>query len=650
VRQVIEGRLARLGDDARRLLEAAAVIGHEVEIDLWLEVSGADENTLVDTLERAIEARLVDELPDRALLRFTHALVRETLYEGLISLRLRAWHRKVAEILAARPQPDPDTVAFHLQTAGDPRAYEWLVRAGDRARRSFALADAIQRFERALGSIAVDPARGQERGWLLYRIAVLMRIEDPARALAHLSEAISLAEQNGDRALLAYGLFMKGLLTCFFGDGSIGIPQMRAGVDAIDALQPGDLAAAGPLYTTLYYDQLTGSADARLDQVRVNVGKGTLVLFLGVTARFADAIAIGIPFVESASRERLSMSALHSVADAYIGLLYAYAAYGDPARARAFGDLAIEHHQTIGSYWLLVTLIESNLSEFVILAYEADQPDRWQQAISQLQRLDELVRGTLTSLGGYEKGADRLVALRDARWDVLRDHNEQRAQMETQPVALYGMMALASAAYHLGDRAQAREAILQTGITPGHPSDTMGNSLWTIGVTEIACRLVLDEDDIETARAWIDMLDSFNDEHGIVLWRARTELLRVRLHRATGDLPAAEAAARRALELASAPRQPLSLLAAHRALAEILTASGRLDAAEAQLDQAVALAEACQMALETALTRLAEAALRLAQENHARAEDLLAEVRAFAVPRGGKLILEQVNALEAMLP
>ena len=69
VRQVIEGRLDRLGDDARRLLEIAAVIGHEVDIDLWTEISGADERALVDVLERGVEARLVEELPGGTRLR-----------------------------------------------------------------------------------------------------------------------------------------------------------------------------------------------------------------------------------------------------------------------------------------------------------------------------------------------------------------------------------------------------------------------------------------------------------------------------------------------------------------------------------------------------------------------------------------------------
>jgi len=82
VRQVIDGRLTHLGDDARRLLEVAAVIGHEVPTDLWVEVSDTNDATLADILERAVDAHVVEELRGGERFRFTHALVREALYEG----------------------------------------------------------------------------------------------------------------------------------------------------------------------------------------------------------------------------------------------------------------------------------------------------------------------------------------------------------------------------------------------------------------------------------------------------------------------------------------------------------------------------------------------------------------------------------------
>ena len=74
-------------------------------------------------------ARLVE--PTAEGLRFAHALIREALYEGTLPLRRRGWHRKVGETLAGTRGADPDAVAYHLRQAGDARAAEWLVRAGD---------------------------------------------------------------------------------------------------------------------------------------------------------------------------------------------------------------------------------------------------------------------------------------------------------------------------------------------------------------------------------------------------------------------------------------------------------------------------------------------------------------------------------------
>ena len=44
LRQVIDGRLARLGEEAQRLLAVAAVIGQEVPLALWAAVAEADED------------------------------------------------------------------------------------------------------------------------------------------------------------------------------------------------------------------------------------------------------------------------------------------------------------------------------------------------------------------------------------------------------------------------------------------------------------------------------------------------------------------------------------------------------------------------------------------------------------------------------
>src|SRR5206468_994849 len=114
LRHVIEGRVGRLGEEAVRLLGVAAVIGQDVPLDLWAAVAEIDEETVLDTAERALDARLLAEASGGERVRFAHALIREALYEGIPAIRRRRVHRRAAEALAEGRDPDPDTVGYHF--------------------------------------------------------------------------------------------------------------------------------------------------------------------------------------------------------------------------------------------------------------------------------------------------------------------------------------------------------------------------------------------------------------------------------------------------------------------------------------------------------------------------------------------------------
>ncbi len=85
-RDVISRRLARLSEQARTLLTRAAVIGKDFGLRVLQDVTGFDEEAVFDGLEQAMAARLVEEVElDRY--RFTHALVRAALLDGLSASR-----------------------------------------------------------------------------------------------------------------------------------------------------------------------------------------------------------------------------------------------------------------------------------------------------------------------------------------------------------------------------------------------------------------------------------------------------------------------------------------------------------------------------------------------------------------------------------
>src|SRR5215213_8484674 len=180
LRQVIDGRVERLGEDLRQPLAMAAVIGQEVPLALWSHLASLDDEALLEIVEQAVEAHLLAAERDGARVRFVHALTREALYEGVLPPRRRLWHQQVAEALMASVSPDVDSVAYHLQQAGDPRAWEWLVQAADRAQRVYAWLTAAERLQAAIDLLAGIQGQELTRARLLYRLARLHRFSDPA--------------------------------------------------------------------------------------------------------------------------------------------------------------------------------------------------------------------------------------------------------------------------------------------------------------------------------------------------------------------------------------------------------------------------------------------------------------------------------------
>ena len=225
VQEVVEARLAVLPDDVREVLEGAAVLGHEVPLDLWQRVSELSTERLVAVVEQASMAHVLEDgnRPDR--LRFTHALVREVLVDGITPLQRRIWHRRAAEALLATERPDPDDVAYHLHEAGDERTVDWLIRAGERAASVRASKTAVDRFEAVLPALEAS-GDDRRRGWVLWLLGEQLAYTDARRAVAYFDEAERLGLTVGDDLLVAHARWFRGfrggIATIAIASGSFG--------------------------------------------------------------------------------------------------------------------------------------------------------------------------------------------------------------------------------------------------------------------------------------------------------------------------------------------------------------------------------------------------------------------------------------------
>lgn len=119
IRDAVAASCARAGA-AARTLQAAAVIGRDIDVDLLAAVLQSPAVTLIDHLDEGVRGRFL--LEQEQSFAFRHALVREALVAGVTPARKALLHREAARVLRSRPRTDPMTVAWHPRLGGDPSA------------------------------------------------------------------------------------------------------------------------------------------------------------------------------------------------------------------------------------------------------------------------------------------------------------------------------------------------------------------------------------------------------------------------------------------------------------------------------------------------------------------------------------------------
>ncbi|MFC4016486.1 BTAD domain-containing putative transcriptional regulator [Micromonospora sp. GCM10011542] len=209
VRDVIRHRLAQLPEATRTVLRQAAVLGRDIDPALLTALAAGDPDGVLDALDRAWQAGfLTDQEPDGRL-RFTHILVRDTLYADQSAPRRAHWHAAVAEELQRRQPRDAAALAHHLLRAGDPaaagRAAGYARTAAEQAERRGNPHEAARLWGQALdGYDRADDADPRERLVAVLgsgrALAVIGHLADARRRRA---EAIDAAESLGDPGLVA---------------------------------------------------------------------------------------------------------------------------------------------------------------------------------------------------------------------------------------------------------------------------------------------------------------------------------------------------------------------------------------------------------------------------------------------------------------
>jgi class 3 adenylate cyclase/tetratricopeptide (TPR) repeat protein len=208
INDIIMARLDRLGEEGRRTVQLASVIGRQFLRRLLERIAGRT-GELEGFLQELKALEIIYEqglLPEPAYI-FKHAVIQDVAYQSLLVQRRKELHRAVARAIE---ELYPDRLAEHYEELAHhfvegeqwDEAFRYSVLAGDRAAHAFASAEARKHYAQALE--VAERARPEPGDRELASVHeklgnVLYILAEFEAAVAEFERALALIRRLGDR-------------------------------------------------------------------------------------------------------------------------------------------------------------------------------------------------------------------------------------------------------------------------------------------------------------------------------------------------------------------------------------------------------------------------------------------------------------------
>ncbi len=360
VQAVLAARIDALPAAGKRLLQEAAVIGHDVPFVLLHAICGLTEDELrrqLDTLQAA-EFLYATQLFPNLQYTFKHSLTHDVTYSGVLHERRRDIHARVVDatekLYADRLGEQAERLAYHA-VGGElhEKAVHYLRQAGGKAAARSALLDARAWFEQAMGVLKELPESQvtleQAFDVRLELRPVLRMLGEGRQMLEHLREAEALAERLKDDS-------RRGRVCAFMTTVQSSLNELdEALVTGTRALEIAQRLGDSKLLmlTTAYLEQAyyyRGEYEQVVDLATDNIalmpadwvqeyvgmsvpasvfGRAYLIMSLAEVGRFAEAAKYEAEAIQLAEPTQHA----HTVSWAYLPASVLYLLKGDWAKA-----------------------------------------------------------------------------------------------------------------------------------------------------------------------------------------------------------------------------------------------------------------------------------------------------------------------------
>ncbi|MBI2524718.1 MAG: sigma 54-interacting transcriptional regulator [Candidatus Rokubacteria bacterium] len=276
IREVIVGRMDRLAEGPRRLLQCLSVFRGSVPLPVLAAVAGDTPELAerLDALERLDFAREEPgtEPPEYAV---SHSLAREVVYQGLPLPEREALHAAAGQALeahyGARRGGGCEQLAYHYARAGDPRkAIEHLTGFAEVLLGASGLSEAAETLSEALGHAQRLPGSQRDRS----HVELLLRLTGVLAWLGQAGEARALLGTERERVERLHEPHLTGLYHCqlALAHSYLGEPEAAraAGRRAVDeAARCGDEPIIGRAqFVSAVADWALGQYRAAMENAR----------------------------------------------------------------------------------------------------------------------------------------------------------------------------------------------------------------------------------------------------------------------------------------------------------------------------------------------------------------------------------------------
>jgi predicted ATPase/class 3 adenylate cyclase len=175
---VISGRLDRLENETKRILQEASVIGRAFLYEILKKISFLQDriDESLGSLERLDLIRMRSLQPELEYI-FKHALTQEVVYNGLLIKERKHIHERIGlvmeELFRDRLPEFYEALAFHFRRGhSDTKAVKYLVKSGEKSLARYAVEESHQYFREAFEILSNKTERSDEEDNLLITLIV----------------------------------------------------------------------------------------------------------------------------------------------------------------------------------------------------------------------------------------------------------------------------------------------------------------------------------------------------------------------------------------------------------------------------------------------------------------------------------------------